>query len=137
MLCFIFKLRIIPLLRRLPYHYWDTSFWRYVWYPPYPLSCRLIVLFPFPLFAHSFFCKIRWIVRKIIAMKIFFIVWNELTQVWAIFASEFLIDIQWRSLILIKKWRSWKNWTLCLHRLTDFQNLGVQRMKEALFGSPS
>ena len=106
MLCFIFKLRIIPFLRRLPYHYWDTSFWRYVWYPPYPLSCRLIVLFPFPLFAHSFFCKIRWIVRKIITHEIFFIVWNELTQVWAIFASEFLIDIQWRSLILIKKWRS-------------------------------
>ena len=124
MLCIIFKLRIIPFLRRLPYHYWDTSFWRYVWYPPYPLSCRLIVLFPFPLFAHSFFCKIRWIVRKIIAHENFFIVWNELTQVWAIFASEFLIDIQWRSLILIKKWRSWKNWTLCLHRLTDFQNLG-------------
>ena len=72
MLCFIFKLRIIPFLRRLPYHYWDTSFWRYVWYPPYPLSCRLIVLFPFPLFAYSFFCKIRWIVRKIIAHEKFF-----------------------------------------------------------------
>lgn len=94
---------VLPL--QSPFNYWDTLSWWHVWWLLY-LSCHLIILCPYSCLLIKFSAKLDETWEKSLRMKNFFIVWNELTQVWAIFASEFLIDIQWRSLILIKKWRS-------------------------------
>lgn len=94
---------VLPL--QSPCNYWDTLSWWHVWWLLY-LSCHLIILCPYSCLLIKFSAKLDETWEKSLRMKKLFIVWNELTQVWAIFASEFLIDIQWRSLILIKKWRS-------------------------------